>query len=145
MSLLWCPVLLVGVGRLPSPILIRLLGALPLPLTLALPLSSRRWRKWAVPNLMLRASTTKAPLHQVAFSSVVTQFPISVARYLWLCIRMLASPINTVRVLILGRPTIFLLQLEVASVIPLPLGSQLLIEIVTPLFHRPLYIDCSVV
>jgi len=75
----------------------------------------------------------------------VTQLPTSIASYLWLCIRMLVSPINTIRVLIPGRPTILLLQLEVAVVIPLPLGFPVLAEIVTPLFHRLLYVDRSVV
>jgi len=54
-----------------------------LALTLALPLSSRRWRKCAVPNMMLRASTTKTPLHQVAFSGIMAQLPTSIVDYLW--------------------------------------------------------------
>jgi len=68
------------VDHLPSPVLIWLLGSLALPLTLALPLSlsSRRWRNWEISHLMLRASTTEASFHRVAFPGVVTQFPTCV-------------------------------------------------------------------
>jgi len=68
-------------------------GVATLALVLALPLLSRRWNKWAVPNPILRASTTKAPLHSAAFSNVVTRLPTSITGYLRPYIRVLASPL----------------------------------------------------
>ena len=71
--------------------------------------------------------------------------PASVAGHLRPCIRVLASPIVIARVLTPSGLTVLLLRLEVPPVVPLPLGTPLLVEVIVPLLHRSFYIDCSVV
>ena len=77
--------------------------------------------------------------------SGIPWLPANVAGHLRLCIRVLASPIVIARVLTPSRSTVLLLRLKVPSVVPLPLVTPLLIEVIAPLLHLSFYVDRSVV
>ena len=97
------------------------------------------------PKPGLRAPAAETPLDRSTFLCKVPQLSTGILGYLRLCVGVLASTIIIARLLVPRRSAVLLLWLKVFAVIPFPLSSPLLIEVVTPLPHRPFYVDRSVV
>ena len=133
---------MIWVGRLPTLVLVMLLGLLSLsPMTLA----SRRWGMWVILDLMSRALAAKTPLDQMTLPGIMSHLPTSIARYPRSSVGVLVSTYVASGVVVSRRPLVRFLQVEVFSLISLPLNSTLLIEVIISLLHRPLYINCGIV
>ena len=91
------------------------------------------------------ASTTEAPLQLTGIPWRNALASRKHSGHLRPCIKVLASPIVIAHGLTPRGSTVLLLHVEVPLIIPLPLGTPLLVEVIVSLFHRSSYVDRSVV
>jgi len=87
----------------------------------------------------------EASLYSSAFPGKMPQFSASIAGHLGPCVRILVPSIEIARVLSPSGSMVLLLYLEVSSVVSLPLGTHLFIEVVTTLLHCYFHVDRGVV
>ena len=92
---------------------------------------------WTVLDLMLWASAVKTPLDRVTLPGVMPCLPASVAGHPKPSIGVLASTcsvvrivVSVVRIVVLGRPLIWLLRVEAPLLILFPFNFASLIEVV---------------
>jgi len=92
----------------------------------------------AIPHLVLRTPKTVAPLNRATFSGVMSRLATGIVGH---CrpIAGLLGPRCVVVIVLLRRPLVQALKVEVFPLIPLFLIPALLIVIVILLFHRPFY------
>jgi len=100
---------------------------------------------WEILYLLLRTPTAIAPLNIVTFLGEMSRLSACIAGLSRLIVGLLFFTCVVVVVVVLGRPLVHALSVEVFSLTPFPFNLTLLIVIVVLLLHCSFYIHCSVI